>query len=61
MSREIDRDRANLLQLEAAMKTAGLGSVLDWLDKPLGEVLKACAVSNVDLAAKCLRPAGEPE
>lgn len=61
MSREIDRAMANLTALESAIKAAGLGSVLDHLDKPTGEVLKALAVAGVDLSAKCLRPVGETE
>lgn len=56
MSKEIDRYRDNLLALDAAVKAAGLGSMLDLLDKPAGEVLKMLAVSGVDLSAKCLRP-----
>lgn len=61
MSKEIDRAMANLTALDGAFKSAGLGSVLDHLDKPTGEVLKALAVAGVDLSAKCLRPAGEVE
>jgi hypothetical protein len=61
MSKEIDRDRANMLQLEAAMKVAAMGSVLDHLTMPTGEFLKLLAVSGVDLSAKCLRPVGEAE
>lgn len=61
MSKEIDRAMTNLTALDAAIKAAGLGSVLDHLDKPTGELLKALAVAGVDLSAKCLRPAGEPE
>lgn len=61
MSKEIDRYQANLTALEAAVTTAGLGSVLGLLDKPTGELLKMLAVSGVDISAKCLRPAGETE
>lgn len=61
MSKDIERFVANVLSLDAPFKAAGLGSPLDYHEKTFGEVLKMAAVAGIDLSAKCLRPAGEPE
>lgn len=57
MSRDLDKYADNLSALDAALREAGLKGIMQHLDTSVGEFLKTVARSNVDLSAKCLRPA----
>jgi len=59
--KELDKYTANLTALDAALRTSGQDGILSHLSTTVGDLLKTLAVNNIDLSAKCLRPAESVE
>lgn len=57
MSRELDKYTANLTALDNALRTSGQDGILSQMGITVGELLKTLATNNIDLSAKCIRPA----